>query len=388
MKKKILFINPFLIQGGVEHSLITALRNLDPEKYEITLFLYIEKLDLLPEVPDYVETVVAEDHRKYFRYPKSLLLLARSRFARARGKISKADALERELNEYIHAQKVNFAVEGPLSGRQFDTVVSYSLHIGSEMALTVPAGRHIVFMHSSKPEYHREIAEHTFDRFDRIVTVGAGVDEVFHEAYPQFGEKFYRLDNYVPAGEIREKAAAERIPFPEGKAILCSCGRLSREKGHDLAVKAAALLKEKGISFVWYFVGDGAEREKLEAQIAGLGLGNEIVITGLQSNPYPYMGGCDIYVQPSYEEAQPLTVIEALKLNRAVVSTKTVGGVTLLRNGEWGVLTDFTPEAIAAGIEKLLCAPALRERFAASYSPAEDAAEQTEYRRKWSELLE
>ena len=39
MKRKILIITPFLIQGGVEHSLITALSKIDYEKNDVTLYL-------------------------------------------------------------------------------------------------------------------------------------------------------------------------------------------------------------------------------------------------------------------------------------------------------------------------------------------------------------
>lgn len=388
MKKKILFINPFLIQGGVEHSLITALRNLDPEKYEITLFLYIEKLDLLPEVPDYVETVVAEDHRRYYRYPKPLLLLARSRFARARGKISKADALETELNEYIHEQKVNFAVQGPLKGRRFDIVISFSLHIGTEMALTVPAERHIVFMRSSNPDYHREIAERTFDRYDAIVAVGEGTQKVYQDEYPQYKDKILRLDNYVDADEIRRKAAAEELSFPSNMTIVCSCGRFSKEKGFDLAVEAAAILRDAGYTFIWYFVGDGPERSALEEKIAKYGLQNEMVITGLRENPFPYLLGCDVYVQPSYEESFGRTIKEAELLQKPIVSTRTVGAVDVLRNGELGLLAEITANDLAKQIARMLNDPDLRATFSDRCAMVDNRKEKEEHIRKWSELLE
>ena len=54
MKKKILFITPSLCQGGLEHSLITMLKLLDKNKYEMYLYTYREDLALLPLVPEYV----------------------------------------------------------------------------------------------------------------------------------------------------------------------------------------------------------------------------------------------------------------------------------------------------------------------------------------------
>ena len=76
------------------------------------------------------------------------------------------------------------------------------------------------------------------------------------------------------------------------------------------------IVKEKNIDFGWYFVGDGPERTKLENKITEYGLMNNIIITGMQENPYSYIGACDIYVQPSYEESFGLTIKEAQILCR------------------------------------------------------------------------
>ena len=56
-----------------------------------------------------------------------------------------------------------------------------------------------------------------------------------------------------------------------------------------MAVEAANILKNNSVDFTWYFVGDGPERGNLEHKIAECGLENNIIITGMQKNPYPYM---------------------------------------------------------------------------------------------------
>ena len=151
------------------------------------------------------------------------------------------------------------------------------------------------------------------------------------------------------------RAEAEKyVPdYPKDKLILCSCGRITPVKGFDLAVGAADILRNKGLDFKWYFVGDGVDRPKIEAMIAENDLQDYIEITGLQDNPYPYIKHCDIYVQPSYEEAHPLSIIEAQILCKPIVSTATVGGICIIDNGHTGMLSQIDTQDLAERVYQL-----------------------------------
>ena len=116
-------------------------------------------------------------------------------------------------------------------------------------------------------------------------------------------------------------------------------------------------------------------------------LNGHIVITGFMQNPYPYIAGCDIYVQPSYEEAQPLAVMEAAVLGKAIVSTETVGGKTILENGGKGVLTPITAEGLAEGILRLADDPALRRSYEDRYTREDDLRAQQAFAAAWDRLL-
>jgi hypothetical protein len=65
-KKKILFITPSLCQGGIEHSLIVALKLLDQNKYDLYLYTYNDDLTLLPLVPNGVK-VYNDALNKHYR---------------------------------------------------------------------------------------------------------------------------------------------------------------------------------------------------------------------------------------------------------------------------------------------------------------------------------
>ena len=276
-----------------------------------------------------------------------------------------------------------------LADVRFDVVVSYSLHIGTEMGTKISAGRRYVLMHSSDPAYHREIIESVLGDYDKVVAVSDSVAEIYRENYRFLADRIMTLPNYVDASRIRELArAGAALPAAgDGTWVLATCGRISHEKGFDLAVSAAALLKEYGVSFRWLFIGDGAEREQVEQLAREKKVVDEILITGFLENPFPYVNACDIYVQPSYEEAQPLAVLEAQILGKPIVSTETVGGKTILENGKKGVLTPLTAAGLADGIYALLTDDGLRASFENLFRPEDGERDKQAYVAGWEALL-
>lgn len=388
MKKRILFVNHSLQQGGIVRSLIAALRSIDPEKYDVTVYVHRDQLDLADLLPSYVNVIVNHDANHYYRRPKAALLQVGAKLCSALGAKKQADRLTDSLNRFVRSQKVLHPQKDYFRDREFDTVISYSVDICTEIALAIPAKKHIAFFHSSKIGFHLDMTSRCYPLYDRIVAVSSGVEEVLRSGFPELGNKIVCLQNYVDGKHLLFMAHKERV-YPDGdlRLRLCSCGRLSREKGFDLAVEAGRILRDKDADFVWYFVGDGEQRRTLEAKIAEYGLSDRFVITGFLMNPYPYIDGCDIYVQPSYEEAQPLAVMEAQILGKAIVSTETVGGKTILENGRKGILTPIDAEGLAAGIAGLLEDPAKRASFEDLYSAEDDLKAKREYAAAWDRLL-
>ena len=388
MKRKVLFITPSLRQGGVEHSLITCLSLLDPNQYEITLFLYTEMLDLLPEVPEHVNVIVGVDKTKYYRRPYVISLLLKQRICKL---IKRDDAvldIQTRINNYIHRKKVEHPQRVFFSKEYYDAIVSYSLHIGTEMALMIQGNKRFVFMHSSDPDYHKEIIEKDLIHYDKIVAVSSSIAKVYQENYPYLHKKIISIENYVDAERIIKQSKESCISTLKRDCItIATCGRISHEKGFNLAVEAADYLKKQGVKFYWLFIGDGADRDKIEKDLKEKKLEQYIEITGYKENPYPHMAVADVYVQPSYEEAQPLVLLEAMVLGKPIVSTKTVGGNTILKGGEKGVLTDFSGQDIAKGILSLINNPDKRHSFENLYTLEDNEKEKQVYIEKMNQLL-
>lgn len=390
-KRNVLFINDSLWNSsGVFRALLPVLQNLDYEKYNVTLYITagarIEP-DARAQLPEAVRLIIGKDdshaYRNVFVFALHLLslffgALRRKRAAaffggRTRSRIRK--------NSCKRQAKTFFGKE------TFHVAVANTVPVCGELAQYIRAEKKYVVFHSSKADFFPAQTKRCFETFTGVIAVSEGVKTVLAQAYPQGMGKIVTVTNYVDAAGLRQKAAAFSLPSQKGRVTLCTCGRLEKEKGFAMAVAAAKLLKENGRDFDWYFVGDGSLREALQKAAESCGVSDNVIFTGFQPNPYPYIAGCDIYVQPSFEEAQPLAVMEALILGKAIVSTETVGGKTILENGKKGVLTPITAEGLADGIETLLRDPEMRASFENLYTDEDDLKAKREYEEAWDRLL-
>lgn len=384
-KKKVLFITPSLCQGGIEHSMITMLKLLDKSKYELTLFTYLDDMTLFPLVPKEVRVVTDEKKPHYHRKPKSVIYKFLIKLTQTLKFKNLRDKLTEKHRKYIHSLKVKHPAKDIFKNEKFDVVVSYAVGICTEMSLCFDCDKSYVFYHSSVP-MHLDMLNSVLPQYDGIVGVSEGVKSMLCSNYKGISDKVQVIENYVDADKIIEKSKEPLILDNGNKLVLCTCGRLSEEKGFDLAVETAKILKEKGFDFVWYFVSDGNERLKIENLINKYSLEDNIIITGYVENPFPYYKLCDMYVQPSYHESFGLTIKEAIILGKAVVSTDTFGGHTVLKDGEYGEIVEISAQGLADGI--ILAISKEKQGLYKKYDMNENIKERNRYVQELEELLD
>ena len=387
-RKKVLIVVHQLNFGGAQKALLSALDAIDYHKNDVTLYVRKARLDLLPEVnPGVSRIIINEDHTHYYRRPYAVLLQLLDRLSSLGGK--KPSPYEARLRDYVVRQGMQYEKTHYFSdGTVYDLAISYlqGWH-ALFVADYVDAKRKVMFYHGSTDELH-ELHETVMEAFSTICCVSNPAQDEIRRCYPAYAEKIHCIENVVDAERIRAKSREFKVPAPKERIVLCTCGRFAPVKGFDLAVEAAERLRDTGLPFYWYFVGDGPERAALERQIEEKGLRDCIEITGMQKNPYPYIKACDIYVQPSREEAHPLAIIEAQVLCKPVVSTKTAGGRALVEDGATGALTEIDAQALADGIMKLAGDAGLCEDMSRKLAQIDYDEKAQRFRRQWSALLE
>ena len=79
-----------------------------------------------------------------------------------------------------------------------------------------------------------------------------------------------------------------------------------------------------------------------------------VIWLGKKSNPYPYIKGCDLYIQPSRYEGKAVTVREAQILHKPVVITNFATSASQLQDGYDGIIVPMKNEECAMKIVELL----------------------------------
>lgn len=245
----------------------------------------------------------------------------------------------------------------PEDSEVYDVAVSYMDGGPSYYVMDkVKAKKKILWVHSEyqKQGYLPEYDRAYYESCDGIVTISERCRQCILKEFPQLAEKVHVLENITSFDHVlkksREKLSTE---FPSEGLKILSVGRLHEQKGFDMAIEAAALLKNANIPFTWLVAGEGSEREKLQRMIDDLGLSECFVLVGARENPYVYMRECTILVQPSRVEGKSIVLDEAKILCKPIVATNYTTVWDSIDHGVTGWIVEMTPEGIAGGIIKL-----------------------------------
>jgi glycogen(starch) synthase len=146
-------------------------------------------------------------------------------------------------------------------------------------------------------------------------------------------------------------------PLPYGAPRLLCLGRLSEEKGFDLALGAFALLRDAFPCARLIIAGNGPARPTLERQTAELGLAESVDFVGwVAPHEVPaLMNAATVVVMPSRYEGFGLVALEAALMARPIVATRVGGLPEVVAHNDTGLLVE--PEdskALAAAISALL----------------------------------
>lgn len=206
-------------------------------------------------------------------------------------------------------------------------------------------------------------------RRDRVVAVGEAVRRalVANEGIPEGRiEVLYNgidTDRFVPPSPGERAAARRELGLSPDDLAVVQVARLDYLKDHPTAVRAVGRVARQRPGVRLLLVGEGPERDKIEAEVRRLGLEESVLFLGLRKDVGRLLGAADLFLLTSTSEGIPLTIIEAMAAGLPVVSTDVGGTAEVVVEGQTGSLAPARDDAALAGaILRLAGDPALRRR--------------------------
>ena len=363
--KKVLFVVHTLQVGGAEKILINILKNIDKDKYSVTVLALVDDGILTDQVKDI-------DGVNYIYVFKSFFKKARANKEARFHKI--ASMIMRHIWK-IYLRKIKYSSEKIYKRyvkEKYDVEIAF---LEGKVAKFVsyssnPDSRKIAWIHTDINKSVNTIFKskddeiNCYKRFDKIVCVSSEVKN-------KFSEKTGITDNVcVQANPIDSndiiKKANEKITeklHNEG-LIVCTVGRLVKAKGYDRLLVAHKRLIDEGINHNLWIVGEGIEKRKLQDYVRANKLEKTVNFTGYVCNPYKYMKNADIFVCASRVEGLSTAIIEATILKKIIVSTDCPGCKDILgENNQYALITDNSTEGIYEGLKKILTDEDLRKKY-------------------------
>lgn len=154
------------------------------------------------------------------------------------------------------------------------------------------------------------------------------------------------------------------LGIKKNSLLLGTIARLDPIKNHTMMLKAFKRVLNAGIDAQLMIVGDGDERENVEALIDELDLTNNVIMTGYEPKPHNHLALMDIYLLPSLSEGTSMTLLEAMSLGKPCVVTDAGGNPEIVKNQESGLVTPNDDEAAyAQAIITLAQNPQLQQQY-------------------------
>jgi glycosyltransferase involved in cell wall biosynthesis len=171
-----------------------------------------------------------------------------------------------------------------------------------------------------------------------------------------------------------------------GKILVTYIGRLIEGKGLLDLIDAINLLENSSV--VVLIVGAGPQEGELKSVVSQAGLARQVKFLGAKS-PIEALGALkasDIFVNPSYTEGLPTTVIEAALCQKPIIATDVGGTNEIIRNNITGLLVaPRQPNDLAEALRRLIDDSSLRKNMGTK--AAAEARKKFDWKKSAQEFL-
>ena len=202
----------------------------------------------------------------------------------------------------------------------------------------------------------RGINKHLLSNAGRVIAVSQAVAESLRENGVVESSKITVVHNGIDIDRF-----APSVDSKNDRAIVVgTVGHLAPIKGHDVFVRAAALVSARRQDVQFVIIGEDKSpqmnhRKFLESLVAELGVDQNVSLPGWQDNMPGVLSSLTLFVSAARSEPFGLSIVEAMAAGLPVVATASEGASEIIEDGHSGKLVPVDdPESLAQAIIDLL----------------------------------
>ena len=193
---------------------------------------------------------------------------------------------------------------------------------------------------------------------DRVTANSEAVKRHVHHVEGCPLERIIVIPNGIDLARVMTEAPEGHAPLADSRPVIGTIGRLSKKKGQEDLLSAAALILTRMPEARVVLVGDGPLGGELRQQARDLGIENRVRFLGAVADGAALLPLLDVYVLPSHIEGMSMGLIEAMAAGRPIVATDTGGNAENVIDGVSGLIVPpRTPGRLADAILTLLKDP-------------------------------
>lgn len=299
MKKRLAFFAYNLDFGGIEKSLVNLLNRIDMNEYEVSLFLEKKEGVFLHKVNPSVKIIEYEISNN-----KNILFRKVYNF------------FKRFIWSLFNRNKYDFSC----------CYATYSF-MGSKLS-KIASRNSSIYIHSDYRYLYKEIKEFEkffssrgIEKFNRIFFVSNESRNNFLDIFNNLENKSLVLNNFIDDKEILS-LSLEKVNYKKKNGIqFVFIGRLDESSKQITKLLHLIIELNKVMKVNLLVVGDGPDKEKYLDYVKKHNLSKLVDFVGSKTNPYPYINLADYLVLTSLYEGFPVVYLEALLLNKRIITT-------------------------------------------------------------------
>lgn len=297
--KRIIFFSKDLNIGGMEKSLVILLNEL-VKSYDVTLVLENKTGVLLKRLEKKIDV-------KEYKISKSKNVLIRK--------------LQNGFRRFSWWLKNN---------KKYDFACNYSTYSfwGSRLA-QIASSNNALYVHSNYVQMLKNrndvisfFENHKINKFNKIIFVSNEIKKDMDTIFPELSDNFVVINNLFDYQNILKLSDEKTLQFDKKYVNFIFIGRLENEsKNLGLLLNSFKKVIFKNSYFRLYLIGNGPYFKKVEKFIEENNLRKNIFLLSTKENPYPYLKESDCLILTSNYEGFPVVYLEALVLNKQIMTT-------------------------------------------------------------------